>query len=249
MTWPWEATGLALGMIFLAGLLRGFTGFGFSLAAVPLLSLIMPPAQAVPVVLLLQSAVGVAGLQASMRIADWRSVRTLALGAAAVTPVGTWGLAHLPAAPVRLMIAAVVLAGAAVLARGFRMRVALAGPGLLLFGMASGLFNGLAGLSGPPVIAFYLASPVTSSVARASMTVFFLAASLPALASLALLGLLDRSSVAGAVLGLPAVLVGSWLGTLLYRNSADRRYRPVALALLLATAALSVWRAALDYVA
>jgi uncharacterized protein len=31
-------------------LLRGFTGFGFSLAAVPLLSLMMPPSVAVPVV-------------------------------------------------------------------------------------------------------------------------------------------------------------------------------------------------------
>ena len=35
---------LGLLMVFLAGLIRGFTGFGFSIAAVPLLSLLYPPA-------------------------------------------------------------------------------------------------------------------------------------------------------------------------------------------------------------
>lgn len=51
-------------MVFLAGLLRGFTGFGFSIAAVPMLSLILAPVQVVPLVLLLQVAITLAGLLA-----------------------------------------------------------------------------------------------------------------------------------------------------------------------------------------
>ena len=34
-------------------LLRGFTGYGFGLAAVPLLSLVLPPAKVVPFVVML----------------------------------------------------------------------------------------------------------------------------------------------------------------------------------------------------
>lgn len=240
---------VALAMVFAAGLLRGFTGFGFSLAAVPLLSLVMPPASAVPVVLLLQLLVSLSGLRDALRLCHWRSVLLLATGAAIATPVGAWGLAHLEAAPVRLVIAAVVVAGAAVLAWGFRLGSAPSGAGVLPFGMAAGLFNGLAGIPGPPVIAYYLASPVASGTARSSMIVIFLITSVFALAPLAWLGLVGRDSLVGATLGLPAVLLGSWLGALVYRRSTDRHYRAVALALLLATAALSAWRAAMDYVA
>ena len=236
-------------MVFLTGLLRGFTGFGFSLAAVPLLSLIVPPAQAVPVVVLLQLLVSVAGLRDAVRLCDWRSVWVLALGAAVATPLGTWGLVHLQAGPVRLVIAAIVVAGAAVLAGGVRLAVAPTGAGALPFGMAAGLFNGLAGIPGPPVIAYFLASLVPSGTARGSMIVIFLLTSTLALAPLAWFGLVGRDSLYAAAAGFPLVLAGSWLGARAFRHSTDRQYRAVALLLLLATAALSAWRAAMDYLA
>lgn len=248
MAVTWTTAGLGLGMVFLAGLLRGFTGFGFSLAAVPLLSLIMPPAQAVPVpvVLVLQLFVSVAGLRDAVRLCDWRSVWVLALGAALATPLGTWGLVHLQAGSIRLVIAAIVVAGAA---GGFRLAVAPTGAGALPFGMAAGLFNGLAGIPGPPVVAYFLASPVPSGTTRGSMIVIFLLTSALALAPLAWSGLVGRESLGAAAAGFPLVLAGSWLGARAFRHSTDRQYRAVALLLLLATAALSAWRAAMDYLA
>ena len=236
-----------IGLVFLAGLLRGFTGFGFGLTAVPLVSLVMAPARAVPIVLLLQMLVSLAGLRDAARRCDWRTIRMLALGAAIATPLGAFALAHLPASPVRLAIAVAVAAGAVVLVGGVRLPRAPRGWGVLAFGLVSGLFNGLAGIPGPPVIAFYLASPVATAVARASMIVFFLATSVLALAPLAWMGLLGRGSVADAALGLPAVLLGSWIGALVYRKAADRHYRMVAVALLLSTAMVATLRAAAAY--
>lgn len=116
---------------------------------------------------------------------------------------------------------------------------------MLPFGLVCGLFNGLAGIPGPPIIAFYLASPVPSGVARASMIVFFLATSVLGLVPLAWFGLLDGGSVVGAAFDLPAVLFGSWMGSFLYGRSADHHYRQVALGFLLVMASLSAWRAAM----
>ena len=56
--------------VFAAALLRGFTGFGFGLAAVPLLSLALPPAKVVPFVVTLQVIVGVSGLRQASRLCD-----------------------------------------------------------------------------------------------------------------------------------------------------------------------------------
>lgn len=245
----WAAPVLGFVMVFLAGLIRGFTGFGFSVAAVPLLGLLMSPAQAVPIVLLLQLFVGLNGFGEALRICDWRSIRALSLGALVATPFGAWGLARLPEAPVRLAIAAIVAAAVAILWRGVRMASAPGGIGALLFGVASGLFNGVAGMPGPPVITFYLTSPLGTGVARASLIVFFFVTSVFALAPLAAFGLLGRHALVASLLGIPAVWLGAWLGALLYRTSPERYYRPAALALLAATALLAAARAVLDLVA
>ena len=45
-----ETVPVAIFGVFVASVLRGFTGFGFGLAAVPLLSLALPPAKVVPLV-------------------------------------------------------------------------------------------------------------------------------------------------------------------------------------------------------
>ena len=235
---------VALAMVFLAAIVRGFTGFGFSIAAVPLLSLITTPAQAVPVVLLLQALVSLSGLRAALRVCDWRSLRVLALGALVATPLGAIGLARLPAAPVRVGIAAIVLAAVLVLGRGVRMRVAPRFARVLPFGLLSGLCNGLVGMPGPPVIAFYLASPVETGVARASMIVFFLLTALLALVPLGWFGMVGTAALLQAGLGAPLVWLGSLLGARLYRASPERHYRPVALVLLSVTAGLAVVRAA-----
>jgi uncharacterized membrane protein YfcA len=234
-----ELLGLALMMVFAAALVRGFAGFGFSIVSVPLLSLIMLPAQAIPISLLLQVLVSLIGLREAMRICDWGSIRMIVLGALLGTPFGVWLLTHLPVAAVRLAITGIVVLGAVLLARGFRMRTAPRGAGAVPFGMASGLFNGLAGISGPPVIAFYLASPIGTAVARSSMIVIFMAISTIALLPLAALGAVGWSTLVAGGLGFPVLWIGSRLGAAFFRRSPERIYRIVALSLLIATALIA----------
>src|SRR6185295_47035 len=74
--------------VFAAALLRGFTGFGFGLAAVPLLSLALPPAQVVPFVVVLQVIVGVGGLRGAARQCDWPAVAMLCPGTVLGIPLG-----------------------------------------------------------------------------------------------------------------------------------------------------------------
>lgn len=241
------AVGLA--MVFCAGLIRGFSGFGLSIAAVPLLSLIAPPAEVIPIVLLLQLFVSLSGLHGAAKICDWRSIRILSIGALVATPIGAWALTRLPAAPVRLAIAAIVFAAVLILSRGFRMDITPSRRRTLPFGLLSGLFNGLAGMPGPPIIAFYLAAPLGHDVSRASMILFFLATSVFALVPLTLLGDVNASSLMAAAIGFPVVLFGSMLGAKLYRISPEAHYRLVAIALLSVAAALAAIRAAYDFTA
>jgi uncharacterized membrane protein YfcA len=50
-------TGLfCLAMVFIAAIIRGFTGFGSALLWVPTLSIVLPPLAVVPIVLVLETA-------------------------------------------------------------------------------------------------------------------------------------------------------------------------------------------------
>ncbi len=226
---------LTLAMLFFAGLLRGFTGFGFAIAAMPLLSLLHPPAEVVPVVLLLQLLISLQGLSAAWAVADRPSLARLALGAALATPLGLWALSVLPAAPVRLVIAGLVGLTVAVLGGGFRLRRTPRGPAVLGFGLLAGLCNGLAAMPGPPVIAMYLASPLRAEAARGAMIVLFMLTALAGLLPLALLGRIDGQVLLLGLAGLPVVWAGSALGARLYAGSPEARYRRVALWMLAAT--------------
>lgn len=234
---------VGLVMLFVAGLARGFTGFGMGIVAIPLLSLMMPPTDAVVIVLLLQVYVSLLNFQTSVRLCHWPLVNRLTIGSIVATPVGSWALIYLSANMLRLCIAVIVLATAVTLAAGYRLKMIPSGRKVLALGVASGILNGLAGMSGPPVVAFFLAAPLSVAVARASMIIFFLISSILALIPLAMFGKFHLWSMAGSVVGLPVVLLGSVAGTKLYLSSHEGHFRFISIGLLVLAAVLAGMRA------
>jgi uncharacterized membrane protein YfcA len=235
--WAW-----AIAAIAFAAVLRGFTGFGFAVAAVPLASLVLPPGMTVVAALLMQTAIGLRDCVAERHHADWRSVRWLIVGAVAGTPVGLALLTALPAAWVRLGLGLMVMATVAVTSRPARREIA---PGRrlgLATGLCAGVSNGLAAMAGPPAIAYFLALRVDRDVMRSSLMVLFPIVSALALPPAYAAGLVTHDALLLALLGLPLMVGGGWLGTWLFRRHGRRGYRPVAVAALGATAAAAVAR-------
>ena len=164
-----------VGVLF-ASVLRGFTGFGFGLAAVPLLSLALPPTRVVPFVTVLQVLVGVAGLRAAWRLADWRSVLALAPGLVLGIPLGLLVLTEFSPNSVRLAIGVLIAISVVVLWRRLQLPPRPSRGLTLAVGVASGVMNGLASMGGPPVVVYLLAMPLSAAEVRASSIVYFLIA-------------------------------------------------------------------------
>lgn len=227
---------------FAAAVLRGFTGFGFVMTVVPLLSLVLPPAQVVPLALLLQILVSMLDLRAAMRIADWRSLRWLAPGMVVGTPVGIVLLTRLSPSSARLAIGALIVASVIALARGVRLPAHP--PRWMTFaaGIISGAMNGLSGMSGPPVMAYLLALPHSMAVVRASAIVFFIATASIAAVPMAVRGLIGEATVIAALAALPVLFIGSRLGAWGFSRTGARTHRRVAFAVLLCLATLLISR-------
>lgn len=227
---------LAAGAVFLAAVLRGITGFGFALCASPLLSLFLPPQAAVTCVILLQALVGLRDMATMRGEAEWPSLWRLGLGALVGVPMGTALLAWADPALMRVLLALAVAAGLAILllAPGARSRDPRAEA--VPAGVLSGLFGGLAGMAGPPAVAFFMRAGVPAARARASLMLLFFFTSLTALPGLWAGGLLRAGPAALALSAFPALLLGTWIGGRIFARISDAGWRRAALLALAATA-------------
>jgi uncharacterized protein len=240
MVWT---TMLVVVATFLAAVLRGFTGFGFALAAVPLLSLALAPARVVPIVVMLQAIAAFFDLRGSWRDCDWRSTRWIIAGLVVGTPLGIALLTSLPADRVRLAIGLLMAASVALLGAGLQLPARPSGALALAVGAVSGLVNGLAAIPGPPVVAYFLALPQAARVARPSIIIVFAATGLAGLTALLLRGLVERDAVMLSLAGLPGLFIGSRIGVIGFRRSDPKLHRPVALVVLGVLAAMLIGRA------
>jgi uncharacterized membrane protein YfcA len=233
----------AVACIFGAAVVRGYSGFGFSMLAIVSLSLLLPPTEIVPSIFILEVAASVHLLPGAWHDIHWRALLWLTVGSLVGTPFGVYVLAHAPAAPMTLALALFVLFAAILLARGYALE-SLPGPAATFTtGAASGLCNGGFGIGGPPVILFFFSSPAGAAAGRASMIAFFLITDVAGLAWQGWSGLLSLTTLWRALVFLPALAGGVWLGNRGFMNADPVDFRRWVLRLLMLLAVLTGARA------
>ena len=220
---------IGIAAVFLAAIVRGFSGFGFSLLAISGLTFIYAPAEVVPTVFLLEIAASLHMLPSIWNEIQWRSLVPLIIGCLLATPIGAYALATVPAAPMQIALSIFVLVSVGVLWSGYTLKSTPGFTAATGVGAAAGLFNGAFGIGGPPVIVFYFSSPAGVAVGRASLVAYFLATDSIGLANLSAHGLLTREACIKAALFLPALIVGVWLGARGFRSVNEMAFRKIVL--------------------
>ena len=199
-------------MTFGAATIRGLTGFGMAITLVPLLSLIIAPAEAVVVGILVQVLIGPLGLPKIIADAERKSAYAIAGWAVLATPLGLWLLGITPPDVARLLIALTAI-GALLLmllpsAPGQQ-------PGALetvLTGIACGILTGFAAMPGPPVVPYYVGRDLPRETTKTSMMLIFTIAGGAGLLSGILTGVMALQLTLLSVLLFPAVIAGNRLG-------------------------------------
>jgi uncharacterized membrane protein YfcA len=235
-------------IIFFAATVRGFTGFGFAIAAVPLLALVIAPSHAVAIAVGLQFLGGLFDLRDARTKCDWFSLRWMMVGVVLGTPAGIWALTQMSTAVAQLVIASICALAVVALACGFRLRSSLGRSIPVAVGFVSGLFNGLAAMPGPPAIAYYVAGPFPRIQVRASLMVFFLVSSAAAAFSLLFAGLIQPVVLQLVILGVPLMACGTRLGSWAFNRTSGQHHRIIAIVLLAAIAAISAAKALRDLI-
>jgi uncharacterized membrane protein YfcA len=232
---------LAAGAVGVAGLVRGFAGFGSAMIMIPALSVLYGPARAVPLAMLLEILLSLPFVPAVRHQVDWRRIALLSIAGLTTLPIGVAALLLVPPLPIRIAMSALIIGFVAVLAFGWRYTgkptdLATAGTGAL-----SGILNGAVGMAGPPVVFFLLSGPYAAAEVRASTVVFFAVVDTGVLIALGVAGALGWDLARDVLLLAPIYLATAWLGARAFGHAHDALYRTVALDILVAVAVGSLF--------
>jgi hypothetical protein len=229
--------------VFGAAIVRGFSGFGFSLLSITAIMLVMPQAEIVPSIFLLEIAASLHLIPSIWREIHWRSLVYLLLGCVVGTPIGVAALASLPPAPMTLAMSAFVLVTAIAMLRGFHLEKTPGPAATTATGVASGLLNGAFGIGGPPVVLFFFSTPGAVAIGRASVIAYFIGTDTMGLAWDAYHDLITPQIFLQAALWLAPLLIGVSIGAKSFRNVGEDTFRRWVLRLLMALAVLSAGKA------
>lgn len=231
---------IAQAAILLAGsFVQGVTGFAFSLLSLPLLSLLMPAQDAVPMLSLFGLALNVLVLLSAPGAARPLRFLPLYVTGLAFTWPGILLLQLLPDRPVKLALGILVLATAVLYMRGRAMRIGQSRLPLAATGAVSGLLNGLTTFSGPPVVLLLAGTETSKDEFRANLSLYFLVLNVFMVPMLVSRGLLTADLAIHCAKLSPFVVTGAIAGSLASSRIGQPGFRRTVLILLAACGALA----------
>ncbi|MBM3545328.1 MAG: sulfite exporter TauE/SafE family protein [Alphaproteobacteria bacterium] len=233
----------AVAVTSVCAVVRGYSGFGMGLMIVPLLSLVLVPQDAVIIVLIFGVTVALKQLPGLWQHIDWRGLKLLMPVAILTTPVGTWMLGVASPTALRLGLSVAVIAVAILFLVGFRLTGAPGKGTIVATGALAGMMNGVAGLSGPPLVFLYLTRADSLSVGRSTLIAFFFVTDAAALLFAWYGGIVRHETATMALLLIPFLLAGVFVGERAFRGTSPERFRQVVLWLLVFTGIVGTIRA------
>ena len=237
---PWALAACAV-VVFFAYMLRGATGFGAGVVAIPALALAMPLNVVIPVVTTLGIVASLGQSVQEFRHVDWRALRGLALPSLAGLALGLWLFASLDQRLLLRAFAAFIIVYGLWSLAPRRPRLALPRTALAVAAGGSGglvatLFGGMAG----PFYAIYLrALALDKRRFRASISSVLLGLGLVRAGGYGSLGFYDRRALALLVLLAPVMVVAMLAGDRWHARLDQAKFERVV-ALLLAASGVAL---------
>ncbi len=226
--------------VVLAGLVRGFAGFGSGMIIMAVASSVLSPVSAVIFMMMAELLGPLPNLPAAWRDGKPRDVGRLMIGATLAVPFGIYCLANMSAEFFGWVVSVCVLGLLVALMTGWRYSGVLTARLTVATGALGGFMSGFAGIPGPPVIMLYMSSRLPIAVIRANFLLYLLAIDVVMILIFWGSGLFVwEIAMLGLIAGLPNV-VANMVGARLFDPKAEVVFRRVAYLIIAASAILGL---------
>jgi uncharacterized membrane protein YfcA len=221
--------------VFFAAFMQIVVGFGFSLLAVPVMTLAIEPKVAVVVASI--TGIFVTGWQAwnERRNADKVLVKRMTIGAYVGMPLGLIVFLTVNDNALRFMLGIAVLVAVVLLA--MRVNLHHVGPRLDFgAGFISGILSTSLSTNGPPLVFALQARQLPAPTFRATISAVFALSNIVGMALFIASGKITRDGLVASAVTIPAMFIGQLLGFPVRKHVHGERFRRLVLLLLTAAA-------------
>ena len=230
---------IILGAI-LAGIVRGFTGFGTAMVYLPFAGAVLSPVGALLSLICMDIFGPLPLVPNALRKGHPRDIALMGIGMILTLPIGIFILGQMEGTMYRYVVSIVTIIVLIILLSGFRFKVPLTSRIMIFTGGLGGFLGGIAGLPGPPVTALYMASTLPVGVVRANMILFLIMADVLIFQVMGLQGMLSlQPLLIGGIVILP-FMFGSAVGAFFFNPEKEKNYRFVAYVVIAGSAIMGL---------
>ena len=229
-------------IICIAAVLQSISGFGFSLLAMPLLSIFVDIQDAVVIATLCGIFTNAVHLRKDFQFVERSIARRISLSALIGMPLGVVVLTVFSATQMRAIIGAVIVVLVFLMMRNFVLKTENTNVDIVL-GAFSGLLATSVSTNGPPLVFLLQSKQLDPWRLRATLAYVFTISGCASFVVLMIAGKGSSDAFQYAMLSLPAMYLGTVVGRKARRRVTQEAFKRLMYVLLLATAASTAFAA------
>ena len=213
--------------VFIASIIRGFNGFGFSATCISGFSFVMPAIEIVPIILILEVLISIFMAPYIWKKIDWNFVFKILLGMVIGSPIGLYLLKYLSPQTTHLYICLIIIFFSILLMKGYSNEKINNNGSKIFIGIISGTLNGLTTLGGMPVALFLLVTSIQPTVIRGSLAALFFLTDVYAFVLSFFGGIVDLITIYRTLPLIILLPIGVYIGDKFFVKSKEETYRKV----------------------
>ena len=213
--------------VFIASIIRGFNGFGFSATCISGFSFVIPAIEIVPIILILEVLISIFMAPYVWNKIDWNMVFKILIGMIIGSPIGIFLLKYLSPEITHLSVCIIIIFFSILLMKGYTNKQLNNNAIKVSTGIGSGALNGLTTLGGMPAALFLLITCIQPAVIRGTLTALFFLTDIYAFMLSFFADIVDITTIYRT---LPLILVlpiGVFIGDKFFVKSKEALYRKV----------------------
>ena len=233
---------IILFIVFIASIIRGFNGFGFSATCISGFSFILPAIEIVPIILILEVFISVFMIPYIWNKIDWNFVFKLLIGIALGSPIGLYLLKYLSPETTHLSVCLIIIFFSILLMRGYTNKSINNDQSKIFTGVISGALNGLTTLGGMPVALFLLVTSIQPVIIRGSLAALFFLTDVYAFILSFFAGIVDMTTIYRTIPLILILPIGVFIGNKFFIKSKEELYRKVVFYFLIVISIFGIFR-------
>ena len=228
--------------VFVASIIRGFNGFGFSATCISGFSFILPAIEIVPIILLLEVIISIFMVPYIWNKIDWKFVFKLLTGIIIGSPIGLYLLKYLSPEITHLSVCLIIIFFSILLMKGYSNQKINNNYAKFFTGIVSGTLNGLTTLGGMPVALLLLITSIQPAIIRGSLAALFFLTDIYAFILSFFSGIVDMTTIYRVIPLIIILPLGVFIGNKFFVKSKEETYRKVVFYFLIFISIFGIFR-------